>query len=658
MDAKERMQWLTQELERHNHLYYVLDRPEIPDYEYDAMLRELENLEKEHPELASPLSPTRRVGGAVLSQFEKVEHAVPLESLQDVFSFEELQEFDLRVRESMDHPVYTVEPKVDGLSVALEYVNGKFTRGATRGDGMVGEDVTENLKTIRSIPMSLSNAPARLIVRGEVFMPKSVFETLNSRREARGEALFANPRNAAAGSLRQLDPRIAAERQLDILVFNLQLAEGVTFESHSQTLDYLRDLRFKVIPYELCQEMDTAKALIQRIDKSRYTLPYDIDGAVIKLDSLAGRRLMGSTAKFPRWAAAFKYPPEIKPTVIRDIVIQVGRTGVLTPKAVVAPVRLAGTTVTNATLHNQDFIAEKDIRIGDTVMIRKAGEIIPEILEVDRSKRPEHTQPYEMPTHCPVCGAAVVRDEDGAAYRCTGAECPAQLARNLAHFVSREAMDIDGLGSALVEQLIASDLVHTAADLYFLDRAEVEKLDRMGRQSTDNLMKAIEASKGNDLSRLINAFGIRQVGTKAAKTLARTFGTLDRLMHASEEELMAVPDIGGITAASVVRWFSDAQSRDLITRLRSAGVNFDSLEQTADERLAGKTFVLTGALSLFTREEATEKIEALGGKVSGSVSKKTTFVIAGENAGSKLKKANELGIPVLSEEDFLQMLRE
>ena len=658
MDAKERMQWLTQELERHNHLYYVLDRPEIPDYEYDAMLRELENLEKEHPELASPLSPTRRVGGAVLSQFEKVEHAVPLESLQDVFSFEELQEFDLRVRESMDHPVYTVEPKVDGLSVALEYVNGKFTRGATRGDGMVGEDVTENLKTIRSIPMSLSNAPARLIVRGEVFMPKSVFETLNSRREARGEALFANPRNAASGSLRQLDPRIAAERQLDILVFNLQLAEGVTFESHSQTLDYLRDLRFKVIPYELCQEMDTAKALIQRIDKSRYTLPYDIDGAVIKLDSLAGRRLMGSTAKFPRWAAAFKYPPEIKPTVIRDIVIQVGRTGVLTPKAVVAPVRLAGTTVTNATLHNQDFIAEKDIRIGDTVMIRKAGEIIPEILEVDRSKRPEHTQPYEMPTHCPVCGAAVVRDEDGAAYRCTGAECPAQLARNLAHFVSREAMDIDGLGSALVEQLIASDLVHTAADLYFLDRAEVEKLDRMGRQSTDNLMKAIEASKGNDLSRLINAFGIRQVGTKAAKTLARTFGTLDRLMHASEEELMAVPDIGGITAASVVRWFSDAQSRDLIARLRSAGVNFDSLEQTADERLAGKTFVLTGALSLFTREEATERIEALGGKVSGSVSKKTTFVVAGENAGSKLKKANELGIPVLSEEDFLQMLRE
>ena len=657
MDAKERMQWLTQELERHNHLYYVLDRPEIPDYEYDAMLRELENLEKEHPELASPLSPTRRVGGAVLSQFEKVEHAVPLESLQDVFSFEELQEFDLRVRESMDHPVYTVEPKVDGLSVALEYVNGKFTRGATRGDGMVGEDVTENLKTIRSIPMSLSNAPARLIVRGEVFMPKSVFETLNSRREARGEALFANPRNAAAGSLRQLDPRIAAERQLDILVFNLQLAEGVTFESHSQTLDYLRDLRFKVIPYELCQEMDTAKALIQRIDESRYTLPYDIDGAVIKLDSLAGRRLMGSTAKFPRWAAAFKYPPEIKPTVVRDIVIQVGRTGVLTPKAVVAPVRLAGTTVTNATLHNQDFIAEKDIRIGDTVMIRKAGEIIPEILEVDRSKRPEHTQPYEMPTHCPVCGAAVVRDEDGAAYRCTGAECPAQLARNLAHFVSREAMDIDGLGSALVEQLIASDLVHTAADLYFLDRAEVEKLDRMGRQSTDNLMKAIEASKGNDLSRLINAFGIRQVGTKAAKTLARTFGTLDRLMHASEEELMAVPDIGGITAASVVRWFSDAQSRDLIARLRSAGVNFDSLEQTADERLAGKTFVLTGALSLFTREEATEKIEALGGKVSGSVSKKTTFVVAGENAGSKLKKANELGIPVLSEEDFLQMLR-
>lgn len=656
MEAKERMEYLTRELEKHNHLYYVMDAPVIADFEYDAMLRELENLEKEHPELASPLSPTRRVGGVALSQFEKVTHAVPLESLQDVFSYEELREFDSRVRETVAQPEYTVEPKVDGLSVALEYVDGRFVRGATRGDGLVGEDVTENLKTVRSIPMTLENAPGRLIVRGEVFMPKSVFEKLNAAREERGEALFANPRNAAAGSLRQLDPKIAAERQLDILVFNLQLAEGVEFESHSQTLDYLRQLRFKVIPYDLCTDMDRAEGLIQSIDKKRYGLAYDIDGAVIKLNDLSLRRRMGSTAKFPRWAAAFKYPPEVKPTVVRDIIVQVGRTGVLTPKAVVAPVRLAGTTVTNATLHNQDFISEKDIRIGDTVLIRKAGEIIPEILEVELPKRPEGTQPYHLPATCPVCGASVVRDEDGAAFRCTGAECPAQLVRNLSHFVSREAMDIDGLGGAIVEQLIGAELIKTPADLYFLDREKVEALDRMGKQSTDNLLKAIEASKENDLSRLINAFGIRQVGTKAAKVLARTFGTLDALMNATEEELTAVPDIGGITAANLLAWFADSQSRDLIQRLREAGVNFASKEQITDTRFAGMTFVLTGALSLFTRDEATARIEALGGKASGSVSKKTTYVVAGENAGSKLKKANDLGIPVLSEQEFLDML--
>ena len=656
MEAKERMEYLTRELEKHNHLYYVMDAPVIADFEYDAMLRELENLEKEHPELASPLSPTRRVGGVALSQFEKVTHAVPLESLQDVFSYEELREFDSRVRETVAQPEYTVEPKVDGLSVALEYVDGRFVRGATRGDGLVGEDVTENLKTVRSIPMTLENAPGRLIVRGEVFMPKSVFEKLNAAREERGEALFANPRNAAAGSLRQLDPKIAAERQLDILVFNLQLAEGVEFESHSQTLDYLRQLHFKVIPYDLCTDMDRAEGLIQSIDKKRYGLAYDIDGAVIKLNDLSLRRRMGSTAKFPRWAAAFKYPPEVKPTVVRDIIVQVGRTGVLTPKAVVAPVRLAGTTVTNATLHNQDFISEKDIRIGDTVLIRKAGEIIPEILEVELPKRPEGTQPYHLPATCPVCGASVVRDEDGAAFRCTGAECPAQLVRNLSHFVSREAMDIDGLGGAIVEQLIGAELIKTPADLYFLDREKVEALDRMGKQSTDNLLKAIEASKENDLSRLINAFGIRQVGTKAAKVLARTFGTLDALMNATEEELTAVPDIGGITAANLLAWCADSQSRDLIQRLREAGVNFASKEQITDTRFAGMTFVLTGALSLFTRDEATARIEALGGKASGSVSKKTTYVVAGENAGSKLKKANDLGIPVLSEQEFLDML--
>lgn len=657
MEPKQEIEQLTKELERHNHLYYVLDRPEIADYEYDRMLRRLEELEAQYPEYASPLSPTKRVGGEALSQFEKVRHEVPLESLQDVFSFDELREFDARVREQVEDLEYTVEPKVDGLSVALEYVDGRFVRGATRGDGLVGEDVTENLKTIRSIPLVLEGAPKRLIVRGEVFMPRAVFEALNAQREARGEALFANPRNAAAGSLRQLDPKIAAARQLDILVFNLQLAEGMEFGTHSETLDFLRSLRFKVIPYELCRDMDAAETYVRCIDEGRYELSYDIDGAVIKVNRLQDRRLLGSTAKFPRWAAAFKYPPEIKPTVVQDILVQVGRTGVLTPKAVVAPVRLAGTTVTNATLHNQDFITEKDIRIGDTVLIRKAGEIIPEILEVDFSKRPADALPYYLPETCPVCGAPVRRDEDGAAIRCTGAECPAQLARNLTHFVSREAMDIDGLGSAIIEQLISAGLVHTAADLYSLDREQVEQLDRMGKQSTDNLLRAIEASKENDLSRLLNAFGIRQVGTKAAKVLARTFGSLDTLMAATVEELTAVPDIGAITAENLTEWFADRQSKDLIERLRQAGVNFESHEQVQDTRFTGKTFVLTGALSLFTRDEATAKIEAFGGKAASSVSKKTTYVVAGENAGSKLKKANELGIPVLSEQEFLDMLQ-
>lgn len=657
MSPKERVEQLSKELERHNYLYYVLDRPEIQDYEYDAMLRELEVLETEHPELASPNSPTRRVGGIALSQFEKVEHVVPLESLQDVFSFEELQEFDDKIRDSVSDAVYTVEPKVDGLSVALEYVDGVFFRGATRGDGAVGEDVTENLKTIRSIPMYLDNAPRHLIVRGEVFMPRAVFEKLNRQREEQDKALFANPRNAAAGSLRQLDPKIAAARQLDILIFNLQLADGKPFLTHSETLEYLKDLRFKVIPYDCCEGMVQAERLISAIDERRYELPFDIDGAVVKLNSLADRRKLGSTTKFPRWAVAFKYPPEIKSAVVRDIVIQVGRTGVLTPKAVVDPVRLAGTTVTSATLHNQDFITEKDIRIGDTVKIRKAGEIIPEILEVEFSNRPDGTMPYLFPAVCPVCGAAVLRDEGGAAIRCTGAECPAQLTRNLTHFVSREAMDIDGLGSAIIEQLIEADLVHSPADLYYLKREQVEQLNRMGKQSADNLLRAIDGSKENDLSRLLHAFGIRQVGVKAAKVLARTFGSLDRLMAATEDELSEVPDVGAITAKNLIKWFSNVQSQDMIERLRAAGVNFASKEQVSDTRLAGSTFVLTGALSLFTREEASDKIESLGGKVSSSVSKKTTYVVAGENAGSKLKKANELGIAVLSEAEFLEMLK-
>ena len=657
MNPKEEIAQLTKQLEHHNYLYYVMDSPEIADYEYDRMLRRLEELEAEHPELASPLSPTRRVGGAALPQFEKVEHAVPLESLQDVFSMEELEDFDARVRESMTQVEYTVEPKVDGLSVALEYVDGKFVRGATRGDGQVGEDVTENLKTIRSIPMTLENAPHRLIVRGEVFMPKSVFQALNAKREEEGENLFANPRNAAAGSLRQLDPKIAAERQLDILVFNLQLAEGVTFTSHSETLDYLREKRFKVISYTLCNTVEAVEDAVRAVDEGRYGLNYDIDGAVVKVNDLSQRQTLGSTAKFPRWAAAYKYPPEIKETVVEDIVVQVGRTGVLTPKAVVSPVRLAGTTVTNATLHNQDFITSKDVRIGDTVRIRKAGEIIPEILEVVKEKRPDNTEPYLLPEKCPVCGSPVERDEDGAALRCTGAECPAQLIRNISHFVSRDAMDIDGLGSAIVEQLIQQGMVRSPADLYYLDPEQVEAMDRMGKQSTANLMAAIEKSKENDLSRLLFAFGIRQVGAKAGKVLAATFGSLDRLMEADEAALTEVRDIGAITAESIVRWFANPQSRHMIERLREAGVNFESKAVVVDQRFAGMTFVLTGALTLFTRDAATEKIESFGGKASGSVSKKTTYVVAGENAGSKLRKANELGIPVLTEEEFLKMIQ-
>lgn len=629
----------------------------MPDFEYDQLLRRLEILEGENPELASPLSPTRRVGGQALSQFEKVVHAVPLESLQDVFSIDELMEFHSRMKEAVENPLYTVEPKVDGLSVALEYLDGKFVRGATRGDGLIGEDVTENLKTIRTIPMTLENAPHRLIVRGEVFMPKTVFEKLNARREEEGQSLFANPRNAAAGSLRQLDPKIAAQRQLDILIFNLQLCEGREFSTHSETLDYLRDLRFRVIPYSLCRTGEELEEAVHAIDESRYTLAYDIDGAVIKINDLAARTALGSTAKFPRWAAAYKYPPEIKPTVVRDILIQVGRTGVLTPKASVAPVRLAGTTVTNATLHNQDFISEKDIRIGDTVLIRKAGEIIPEILEVDLSKRPQGTSPYFLPARCPICSAPVVRDEDGAFLRCTGAECPAQLSRNIAHFVSRDAMDIDGLGSAIVDALIQKAYIKSPADIYYLTLEELKGLWKSGETAAKKLLAAIEESKKNDLSRLIYALGIRQVGAKAGKTLASAFRTLDDLMAADMEDLTSVPDVGAVTARNILEWFAEPQSRHMVERLRQAGVNFQSLRQITDTRFAGKTFVLTGALSLFTREEATEKIELLGGKASGSVSKKTSFVVAGENAGSKLKKANELGIPVLSEAEFLEMLK-
>ena len=658
MDEILEIQQLRRELNQANYDYYVLDNPTLSDYDFDHKLRRLEELEAAHPDQVTSDSPTQRVGGKVAEGFQEVVHQVPLESLQDVFSIEELEEFGARVTGALEGPAeFDVEPKVDGLSVALEYRDGVFVRGATRGDGRVGEDVTENLKTIRSIPLRLPEALPHLIVRGEVFMPKAVFGKLNEERELNGEALFANPRNAAAGSMRQLDPKIAAARKLDIVVFNIQLALGKTFATHTETLEYLERQHFKVIPRGLCSTMEEAARYIAEIGDTREKFSYDIDGAVVKLNNLSDRETLGSTAKFPRWAAAYKYPPEQKESVVEDIVVQVGRTGVLTPKAIVKAVRLAGTTVTNATLHNQDFISEKDIRIGDTVLVQKAGEIIPEIVAVVMEKRPEGTRPYHLPGQCPVCGAPVARDEDGAHIRCTGAECPAQLLRHLAHFASRDAMDIEGLGPAVVEALVNAGMVRTPADLYRLDAQAVAGLERMGKKSAENLLCAIEKSKENDLSRLLFAFGIRQVGQKAGKILAARFGSMDALLAAGEEDFTAVPDIGGITAKSLLEWLHSPQSAHLIQSLRDAGVNMESRETPAGDALAGKTFVLTGSLEQFTRDEAGAMIEAQGGKVSGSVSKKTSYAVAGEAAGSKLHKAEELGIPVLSETEFLQLLQ-
>ena len=657
MEVKQKIHELRRILNEANYRYYVLDNPQMQDFEYDQLLRELEDLEAAHPELITPDSPTQRVGGQALSQFEKVEHPVPLMSLQDVFSEEELKESLNKIMATDPSARFSVEPKIDGLSVALEYVDGKFVRGATRGDGIVGEDVTENLKTIRSIPMTIEGAPPRLIVRGEVFMPKKQFAALNEKQELEGKPLFANPRNAAAGSLRQLDSKIAAKRGLDIFIFNIQLAEGVSFSTHAESLEYLRKLCFKVIPFGVYGDVDAVTQRVMEINEERESLPCDIDGAVIKLDDLHQRDLLGATAKFPRWAAAYKYPPEIKPTVVKDIVVQVGRTGVLTPKAVVEPVRLAGTTVTNATLHNQDFITERDIRIGDTVLIRKAGEIIPEILEVDFSKRPEGSVAYRLPGNCPICGAVTVQDDDGAFVRCTGAECPAQLSRNIAHFVSRDAMDIEGFGSAIVEALIEKGLIHSPADIYKLSVEDLKSLWKSGETAAKKLLASIEASKQQDLSRLIYALGIRQVGAKTGKVLAISFGSMDALMNATAEELTAVPDVGAITAGFIADWFRQEQSVHIIEALRQAGVNFESKRTVTDTRFAGMTFVLTGALTKFTRDEATERIEYFGGKASGSVSKKTTYVVVGENAGSKERKARELGIPILSEDQFLEMIQ-
>lgn len=658
MDVQKEILSLRRELEYHSKLYYVYDAPVISDYEYDMLLRKLEQLEQEHPELITKDSPTQRVGGAALSKFEPVVHQVPLESLTDVFSTEELFAFG----ERMDSLVqggheYVVEPKIDGLSMSLEYENGIFVRGATRGDGVTGENVTENLRTVRSLPLHIEGAPERLIVRGEVYMSKAVFEELNEKRELSGEPLLANPRNAAAGSMRQLDPKITAERKLDIIFFNLQYSSDNHYATHAQTLDAMKAMGFPVVPYKV---YDNIRDCVERIDwlgENRGELAYDMDGAVIKINSLRQRETLGSTAKAPRWAVAFKYPPEKKESRVLDIVVQVGRTGVLTPKAIVEPVRLAGTTVSAATLHNQDNIDRLDIRIGDTVLLQKAGEIIPEVLSVNKEKRPEGTVPFMLPTLCPECGSPVVRDEDGAALRCTSPECPAQRLRNLVHFASREAMDIEGLGVSLCESLINNGLVKDAADLYYLQAETVAALDRMGKTSAKNLITAIENSKQAGLARLLCAFGIRQVGQKAAKVLAAHFKDLDELMAAGEEELTLIPDIGGITAGFLCSWFSNPQSQLLISRLRSAGVDFMSHEEKKDDRFAGLTFVLTGTLSSYTRDEAGAIIESFGGKSSSSVSKKTSYVLAGENAGSKLTKAQNLGLKIISEEEFAEMIK-
>ena len=659
MDYRERIKELREILNENGYRYYVLDAPTMSDREYDLLNRELEELEAAHPEEITPDSPTQRIGGKILQGFSPYTHEVPLESLQDVFDDEEVSEFYKKIEDSLGSQTsYSVEPKVDGLSVALEYRDGVFIRGATRGDGRIGEDVTENLRTIRSIPMTLPEKLPRLIVRGEVYMARAVFEEINARRELEGKPLMANPRNAAAGSLRQLDSKIAAERRLDIQVFNLQLAEGRDFRTHTETLDYLESQRFRVIPRLEARTLEEVQQEIVRINDRRMEYPFDIDGAVVKLNSLSDRETLGSTAKFPKWAVAFKYPPEQKPARVLEITVQVGRTGVLTPKAMLTPVRLAGTTVTSATLHNQDYIAEKDIRVGDTVIVQKAGEIIPEIVAVERLLRPEGTVPYVFPTVCPVCGAPVVRDEDGAAVRCTGAECPAQLLRNITHFASRDAMDIEGLGPSLVQQLVDSGLVRNVADLYSLSAAELVNLERMGEKSSENLMQAIERSKENDLSKLIYGLGIRQVGEKAAKVLSSHFRTFDAFAAATVEELTQINDVGAITARSIVDYLSQPQSRDLIARLKAAGVNMVSTAAVVDQRFAGMTFVLTGTLTRYDRKNAQELIEARGGKAVGSVSKRTTYVVAGEAAGSKLKKAQELNIPILTENDFARMLEE
>ena len=664
--AKDEIAKLRKQLEIWANKYYDEDNPEVSDYEYDMTMNKLKALEKEFPELVTSDSLTQKVGGHVKEGFEKVEHEVPLQSLQDIFSFEELEEFKERVYKSakennMDSKdvKFVVETKIDGLSAALEYKKGKFVRGATRGNGLVGEDVTENLKTLKSIPKELPE-PIDIIVRGEVFIGKKEFEKMNEERELNEEKTFANARNAAAGSLRQLDSKITAKRPLDIYIFNVQKIEGdIKFNSHYEELNYLKRLGFNVNPVLVpCKDIPEAIKAIEKIGDERENLTFGIDGAVIKVDDLNLREKMGTTTKVPRWAIAYKYPPEKKETLLKDIICQVGRTGAVTPMAILEPVKVAGSTISKTTLHNEDFIKEKDLRVGDTIVVQKAGDVIPEILEVKKEKRTGKETPYEMPKVCPVCGAPVVREEGEAVSRCTGIECPAKLVRNIIHFVSRECMNIDGLGEKIIEQLIDKKLINNIADIYYLTFEDIASLKKNGKKFAQNLIDAINASKANDLYRLIAALGIRHIGVKAAKTLAKKYKTMESLMEASEESLAMTEDIGGISAKSLYEFFRQEQTIDLINKLKEANINMEAIEEDgADNRFEGMTFVLTGSLEKFTRKDASDLIEKFGGKTSGSVSKKTSYVLAGEEAGSKLTKAQDLGVTIITEEQFEEMIK-
>lgn len=655
-EAKKRIDELKIQLEKANHNYYDLDAPTLEDDEYDALMRELRGLEQEFPELLTEDSPSQRVGGTAQNTFAKVRHEVQMGSLQDVFSEDDVREFVERVqKEGADE--FTVEPKIDGLSVSLEYRDGVLTLGSTRGDGFIGEDITPNLKTIRTIPLNIPEKLSLIEIRGEVYMPKSSFAELCELQEKNGEPLPKNPRNAAAGSLRQKDSKITASRKLDIFCFNIQRAEGKEFKTHSESLEYIESLGFHVIPdVRVCRTADEIVRRIEEIGQMRRSLPFDIDGAVIKVNNIALRAEIGATSKVPKWAVAFKYPPEEKETTLREIEINVGRTGALTPVALFDPVQLAGTSVSRATMHNQDIIAERDIRVGDRIIVRKAGDIIPEV--VRSVSHAENSEPYFIPDICPVCGAKAVRDEDEAVIRCQNPDCPAQLLRSIEHFASRGAMNIDGLGEAIVEQLVQSDLVHTVADLYTLNLQDLTALERFGIKSAQNLLDNIEKSKTNELDRLIFALGIRGIGQKAATLLCRKFGDMDRIMAADPDEIAAIDGFGDILAQSVYNAMREPHRMALINRLKELGLNMSYSEQKVSDKLTGLTFVLTGTLPTLKRDEAKEMIEKRGGKCSGSVSKKTSYVVAGEEAGSKLTKANELGITVLTEEQFLNMINE